>query len=262
MTTTLEFDQATAKRMEAMYLGPDAVRRRREVIALLAPRTGERVLDVGCGPGFLSAEIGAIVGPTGHVEGIDTSDAMLAAARARCAAQPWVAIHRGDAAHVELPDATFDAVVAVQVHEYVPDVAGSLAHLFRVLRPGGRVLIVATDWDSIVWGTSDAQRMALVLSAFEEHLFDPHLPRHLGPLLVSAGFWVERCDVFVQLNSTLGPDTFSHGLIDLIRRFVPGRRGVTSDDADAWAEDLRERGRHGKYFFSLNQYMFLASKPA
>jgi SAM-dependent methyltransferase len=262
MTRTLEFDAATSRRMEAMYLSPDAVRRRRAVIGLLAPRSGERVLDVGCGPGFLAAELGAAVGPTGHVEGIDNSDAMLAAARARCAAQPWVAIHHGDATHFELAAGTFDAAVSVQVHEYVSDVAGSLRALFRVLRPGGRLLVVATDWDSIVWGTSDAHRMALVLSAFEEHLVDPHLPRHLRPLLERAGFHFDRCDVFVQLNPTFDPDTYSAGLIDLIRRFVPGRRDVTPDDADAWAEDLYERGRKGEYFFSLNQYLFLASKPA
>jgi hypothetical protein len=130
-----------------------------------------------------------------------------------------------------------------------------------VLRAGGRLLLVATDWDSIVWGSADPQRMAHVLDAFGEHLAHAHLPPRLAPLLREAGFAQPRCEVLVQLNPALEPGTYSHGLLELIHRFVPGRRGVTDEEADAWADEQRERGRRGDYFFSLNQYLFLASKP-
>jgi arsenite methyltransferase len=262
MSETLRFDDETSRSIEALYTSPDALRRRREVLRVLEPRPGERVLDIGCGPGFLASELGVAVGPAGSVEGIDSSDAMLAIARARCAAQPWVSIRQGNASRLDCPSGGFDAAVTVQVHEYVADVAGSLSDVFRILRPGGRVLIVDTDWDSIVWSSGDSERMTRVLSAFEEHLAHPHLPRQLGPLLSRAGFRVERCEVLVQLNPGFDPSSYSCGLIGLIRRFVPGRRGVTARDAEAWAEDLHERGRRGEYFFSLNQYFFLASKPA
>ena len=201
------------------------------------------------------------MGPAGAVQALDSSEAMVELARARCAAQPWVTIQPGDAERLELPAGELDAVVSVQVHEYVTDAAGSLAAAFRALRPGGRILVVATDWDSIVWAASDPERMRRVLSAFDEHLAHPHLPRQLGPLLSRLGFALRRCEVLVQLNDVLDANTFSHGLLDLVHRFIPGRRGVTGAEADAWAEDLRELGRRGEYFFSLNQYLFLASKP-
>jgi hypothetical protein len=47
----------------------------------------------------------------------------------------------------------------------------------------------------------------------------------------------------------------------MIQRFVAGRRGVTKEEADAWAEDLRARGESGDYFFSINRYLFTARKP-
>jgi hypothetical protein len=56
-----------------------------------------------------------------------------------------------------------------------------------VLRPGGRVLVLDTDWDSIVWRSSDEERMARVLAAWEQHLVDPHLPRTLRGSLERAG---------------------------------------------------------------------------
>jgi SAM-dependent methyltransferase len=261
MTRTFRFDDETSRRLEALYAGPDAQRRRREVLRLLALRAGERVLDVGCGPGFLTAEIAAAVGSGGRVQAIDASESMLALAKARCAALPQVSLALGDAARLELPDAGFDAVTSVQVHEYVQDIEGGLRELQRVLRSGGRLLLVATDWDSIVWGSAEPRRMAHVLDAFDEHLAHAHLPVRLAPLLRGAGFRDPRCEVLVQLNPALEPSTYSHGLLELIHRFVPGRRGVTHEEADAWAEEQRELARRGEYFFSLNQYLFLASKP-
>jgi len=256
----LEFDDETARRLEVMYTSPDAVRRRNEVLLHLALRPGERVLDVGCGPGFLAAELAAAVGPTGLVRGIDRSDSMIGMAHRRCAAQPWVTVQKSDAENLAFADAQFDVAVAVQVYEYVADVAGALRQVSRVLRPRGRVLVVDTDWDSIVWSSGDPQRMTRVLAAFDEHLTHPHLPRELGPLLSRAGFRLERCDALVQLNLTLGANGFSVGLLDLVHAFVAGRQGVTRAEADAWAEELRARDRRGEYFFSLNQYYFLASK--
>jgi SAM-dependent methyltransferase len=255
------FDRDTSRRVEALYESPDAIRRRGWVLALAELRPGERVLDVGCGPGFLASEMGAAVGSAGRVDAIDNSPPMLELARARCAGQSWVTLHHADAERLDFADSEFDAVVAVQVHEYVPDVEAAIRELQRVLRPGGRALVVATDWDSIVWSSGDRGRMSRVLSAWEEHLAHPHLPCHLGSLLDKTGLALRRCEVFVQLNPVFDARTYSYGLLDLIHRFVPGRRGVTREEADSWAGELRGRGEAGEYFFSLNQYLFLATKP-
>ena len=56
-----------------------------------------------------------------------------------------------------------------------------------MLRPGGRLLVLDTDWDSIVWHSSDRERMERVLAAWNEHLADPYLPRRLPGLLRAAG---------------------------------------------------------------------------
>jgi hypothetical protein len=128
-----------------------------------------------------------------------------------------------------------------------------------VLRPRGWLVVLDTDWDSIVWRSNDEQRMRRVLAAWDEHLVDPHLPRRLTGLLEGAGFSVRSRAVVPLLNAGSMTDTYSAGLIELIARFVPGRRGVTDADARAWAEDLLGLGE--EYFFSLNRYLFVAAAP-
>jgi arsenite methyltransferase len=260
----LQFDEA-ASRIEAMYRTPDVVAQRRAMLRVLAPLPGERVLDVGCGPGFLAVELAEAVGAEGRVWGIDSSPVMLALAGSRCSAVGFsdrVELHGADARHLPFPDGHFDAAVAAITYGFVSDVPAALAELYRVLRPGGRALVADTDWGSLVWHATDRTRMEHVQAAWRESLADPYLPRTLGPRLRRAGFEVRRPDVVPLLNTEWTADMFSHGLIGLIRSFAVGRRGVTPEEAEDWAADLRRLGEAGAYFFSLNRYLFLAIKPA
>jgi arsenite methyltransferase len=261
MTTTLQFDEAAARRTEAVYVTPDVVAQREEVLQALALRPGERVLDIGSGPGLLARAMAGVGGPTGRVCGIDISESMLALARARCADLPNVEFQRGDATRLLFDDGSFDVAVSTQVYEYVADVDAALAELFRVLRTGGRAAVLDTDWASIVWHAGDAALMERVLAVWDEHAVDPHLPRTLAPRLRQAGFHVQRLAVVPLFNPDGDPETYSFRAIPLIAAFVAGRSGVTQEEADAWVADLRRVAERGAYFFSLNRYLFLAGKP-
>src|SRR3954449_6245897 len=115
----LQFDENAARRLQRMYSTPDVVQQRAEVLALLAARPGERVLDVGSGPGFLVASLADAVGDGGAVRGIDPSEPMNAVARELIATRPWAMIDTGDASDLPCPDGSFDAAVSTQVYEYV-----------------------------------------------------------------------------------------------------------------------------------------------
>ena len=258
MTGMVAFDATVARTIEAMYTSADVVEQRRVVLELLNPQVGEDVLDIGSGPGYLACEIAQRVGPTGVVHGIDPSTSMLATAARRNAGERAAPVHFGigDALTLPFPDGSFDAVTATQVYEYVADMSAALAEARRVLRPAGRLLILDTDWDSLVWHSSDPTRMRRVLTAWDEHLADPHLPCRLGRLLADAGFTVTRRRVHPILNAGYDAKTFSAGVLGLVTDFVPGRAELTNVEAQAWRADLLGLG--ADYFFSLNRYLFLA----
>jgi SAM-dependent methyltransferase len=260
MSATMPFDEAASRRIEATYSTPDVIEQRRIVRAALGLEPGQDVLDIGSGPGFLACEMAEAVGPGGSVRGIDSSDAMLSVARQRRPATGSAPVEFGPGQATELPfpDGAFDVVTSTQVYEYVHDIPAALAEARRVLRPGGRLLVLDTDWDTIAWRSSDADRMRKILAAWDEHLADPYLPRRLTSLLTRSGFTVTQRSAIPLFNAGYDTDTFSAGLIGFIAAFVPGRAGVTAADVNAWAEDLTRLG--ADYFFSLNRYLFLAVK--
>lgn len=257
----LQFDSEAANRLQRLYVTPYAQQRRAVAREALALRAGEQVLDIGTGPGFEPYELATVLGPGGHLHAVDTSDTMLQLSRQRCVDQPWVEFQPADARRLPFADATFDAAVVVQVYEYVSEVGAALAELYRVLRPGGRAVVVDTDWRAIVWEARDPARMTRVLNAWEEHLVHPYLARSLPGLLKHAGFALRHAQVLSAFDLAFSADGFSYTLAQLIADYVPGRQGLSKDDAAAWHEDLRSADEEGRYYFCLNQVLYLAIKP-
>jgi SAM-dependent methyltransferase len=104
---------------------------------------GQRVLDVGCGPGALTAVLATRLG-AGQICAIDPSDSFAAATRERV---PGADVRRGAAEDLPWPDRTFDGAAAQLVVHLMADPQGGIAEMARVTRPGGTV--AATVWDFV-----------------------------------------------------------------------------------------------------------------
>jgi SAM-dependent methyltransferase len=204
----LVFDDDLANQLETLYRTRDVLRRRRLVREALGAAPGERVLDVGCGPGFYVAELLSQVGATGSVVGVDASPQTLALARRRTQGQDNVALHQADATALPVADASFDRALSVQVLEYVSDTAAALAELHRALRPGGRLVVWDVDWSTVSWHSADPDRMHRVLAVWAGHLADPCLPRTLAARLRSAGFGDIRAEGHTFASAEFTPDSY------------------------------------------------------
>ena len=259
----VKFGASDVDRLERVYAAPAIVAQRARTRAALGARPGERGLDVGCGPALLACELGHEVGPAGRVVGLDESPEMLWAARARITREGLtdrVEVRQGDAGRLDFPSASFDFVTVVQVYLYVADVASALAEAARVLRPGGRLAVVDTDWDSCVWLTADRERHHRVMEARLGHFTQRHLPPRLPGLLDGAGLRLAHAEAIPVLELGGGPDTFSGGLIEPTANLAI-RYGILRDEAEGWKADLLARARGGEYFFSLTRYLFVATRP-
>jgi arsenite methyltransferase len=252
------FDDDIARRLEVVYRTRDMLRRRRLVREALAPQRGERILDVGCGPGFYVAELLEEVGPEGFVAGVDNSPPMLAAAARRCEANDNVAFHEGEATSLPVDEEAFDAAVCVQVLEYVADPTAALAEMHRALRPGGRVVVWDVDWSTLSWHSSDPARMQRILDAWDQHLTHASLPRTLGARLAAAGFSDVAVDGHPFVSTELDPETYGAALVPLVAKFAADRGEL---EAGAWADEQRTLSERGEFFFACTQFCFAATRP-
>lgn len=257
--TKIEFDDDWSRAVEAFNESAEALTRRARILDALALKPGDRVLDVGCGPGHQVAQLSAAVGNTGLVEGVDVAEEAVEIARRRCATLGNVRFQVGNASRLPYGDNVFDAVMSSQVFEYLDDVPAALSEVRRVLKVGGRVLIHDTDWGTAVWRSSDPDRMARIMKAWDGHLANPFLPRELGSRLIDAGFANVQAEALVQLATHYDESSAGALLITFVTSYVVSQ-GVPQREADAWASDLTELGARGKYFCSWNEYIFTADR--
>jgi arsenite methyltransferase len=251
----LDFNEEMAAELEAVYSRPDILRRRRLVHEALDAQPGDRVLDAGCGPGFYVAEILESVGPSGSVVGVDASAPMLGLAAKRSEGHDNVSFHEGDVTALPVPDSDFDRVLSVQVLEYVEDIPAALGELLRVLKPGGRALIWDVDWATVSWHSDDPERMQRFLSAWDEHLADPSLPRTLAARMREAGFVDVELEGHTFATDDVTEDTYAGALLPLMAEYVG------TDEAQEWAEEQRDLQRRGESYFACIQFRFSGTRP-
>lgn len=134
---------------------------KRQTLALLQPRPGERWLDLCCGTGDLALLLAERVRPGGQVLGLDAAAAPLALARQRSARQPWLPLDwlQADALAVPAADAAFDGAVMAYGLRNLADGAAALAELRRLLAPGGRAAVL--DFNRTDGLPAVLQRLAL-----------------------------------------------------------------------------------------------------
>jgi len=108
-----------------------------------APQSRERVLDVACGTGIVARQAAPLVGADGQVVALDMNPAMLAVARALPAPSgATISWQEGNAMALPFPDGAFDVVLCQHGLQFVPDRAGAVREMRRVLAPGGRALVI------------------------------------------------------------------------------------------------------------------------
>jgi SAM-dependent methyltransferase len=116
-------------------------------IRAAAPGKGEHVLDIGCGAGTTSLALAGLVGPGGHVQGVDISQPLIARARENAPAGVPVAFEAADAATASLPQAAFDLLFSRFGVMFFDDPVAAFAHLRLALKPRGRLAFVC--WRSM-----------------------------------------------------------------------------------------------------------------
>jgi len=223
--------------------------------AYLDVHEGHHVLDAGCGLGDTARLIARLVGPAGSVTGVDNSATMMREARRRSTGSTLpVVFQRGDIMALDLPPAAFDRVRAEQVLQHIADPRCAVAELARVTRPGGRVVVLEPDWESLVIDAADLETSRR-FTAFNSTQVIRHGPigRQLPALFREAGLEA----VSVTPQGVLGNyELTAEYIVSVTARAVEGG-AIEAAAARRWLDDLRTR--HDERLFLFAFLFFIVS---
>ncbi|MFZ0892627.1 MAG: methyltransferase domain-containing protein [Thermoplasmata archaeon] len=216
---------------------------RSALVAHLNPRPGEKVLDLGTGPGEPAITIAGVVGPKGHVTGVDLSEKMVAIAT-------QVAHARGlrnaeflamDCSALTLPNSSFDAVVSSFGFQIFTDPEKAAREAHRVLRPRGRICVS-------VWGTGDrVPFLDVIIAPMLEHAepdetgyiptpYETGGPGEMVAFLHEAGFHDAREAVVQQKIQVANADVY----LECILKGTPIGHSLSEEDPAVQQEVIRK----------------------
>jgi ubiquinone/menaquinone biosynthesis C-methylase UbiE len=239
------------------------------ILPAVRARPGESLLDIGCGAG---AVLGVIAGgrPAVKLAGIDVAPEQIGYARRHLAelGRSDVDLRQGDAADLPWEDGQFDHVFMMWFLEHVPDSATFLAEARRVLRPGGTISVIETDYSSFLSFPTDPDLDALM--AAQRELFrrngQPAMGRQLGALLAASGFGqVENTPVGFHefTGGATGLRDFATYLLGFLEPMVPrAARELELDEGRLRAGAAFLRSLPDRPMASLTQLVFRASGVA
>ncbi|MCP5071032.1 MAG: methyltransferase domain-containing protein [bacterium] len=236
---------------------------RPEMAPLLAPAEiseGQTVVDYGCGPGMLSLELAQRVGPSGHVHAVDINDLFLERAELHAdgeALRERIGFHRIEEDRLPLEDSSVDRVICKNVLEYVDDPEETLRDFRRVLRPGGRVHAIDSDWGMLVVEPIEPERLARIFGAASMAYKTPLIGRKLFGCMRSAGFDDVKVKVLV------GPDTKGRAAAIPLNMAKYARESgqIPESEIDQFAQDIKDAVEAGTYMLVLPQFLVTAIAP-
>lgn len=258
--SSLTFTDDMANIQRSVAQCQDQVYRRGLMLSAMQFKTGDRVLEIGCGGGFYAYEAAQCVGSNGCVCAIDHSEDQIITAQNHCNDMAWVDCRVGDATALPYAPSSFDSAYGIQVFEYVDQLDTALHEVQRVLRTGGKFFILSTDWRTAVWHSEKPERMQRILTVWENHSSTYNLPSIIGGKLKSAGLEPTRQTPMTFLNRSYHKNSFSYWAARVIHPFVKSKQGVSAEDVDAWFDEFDFLEKQHAYFFCLTSILTEAVK--
>lgn len=231
---------------------------------LLNIESGSFVLDIGCGTGDDVLALVELVGPNGKVIGLDNSELMIEKANQRLKQKQLpVQFRVGDIHKLDLADNTFDGCRADRVFMHLHDRQQALSEMIRVTRPGGRIVVVDPDWDTMIVEAPDRDLTRRIIDNFVDRLvLNPWCGRESFKLFQQAGL----VNVVVADAATLVLTDFSTAkqlmMFDKAANLMRENNPSLSDKIESWLNYLKQADDEGFFFSAATMFTIIGEKPS
>ena len=253
-TTTGAVDEPATpllRLLDAADALPGAAELRAHTYDLLDMTPGRRVVDVGCGSGRAVAEL---ADRGADPVGVDVSEQMISVARRRW---PQHDFRPGTADELPLPDGSVGGYRADKVFHELAEHARALAEAWRVLAPGGRIVLLGQDWDALVIDSDDPELTRIIVHARADALPNPRAARRYRNVLLDAGF----TDVTIEVRTAVFLDTTMLPMLNGLAETACTAGAISREAADIWMAEQTRRAHAGRLFLAVPLFIAAATRP-
>ena len=253
-----------ARRLAGLAASAAETRVRTRYLELLAPQTGEVIIDVGAGAGVITATLARTVAPGGRVFAVDPSAGLLEKAREKAheaGVGHLVDTRVADGRALPFGPAAFDAAFCHWVLLHLERPEAVIAEMKRVTRRGGRVLSVEADWETAIVYPGDTAVTRRILHHASDRNVDGWIGRRLAGLYDAAGFGTVTFEPIVLVDRGRDDETWLAYLLARADKALDAGV-IVRDDHTRWTAGLNEAFAAGTFFFALTQFAALGRVPA
>ena len=249
--------------LEERSRSPDMQAVNAAVRDVLAPRPGERVLEVGCGSGVLCRLVAPLLQPGGYVTGLDISQGFLIQAQGYARQEGLagrIMFECGGGEILPHPNGSFDRALAVRLLLHAEDPDAVIHEMVRVVRRGGRVVVMDWDFDSVVVDHPDRELTRRLLQwRTDHHGGNNWSGRQLWGRMVASGLQYLTVQPIVSVVHNEA-DSLTQSLWRAAQ--VSRDNGAISpDEHDTWVGTLKDRIRTGTFFASIVYFIVSGIVP-
>jgi arsenite methyltransferase len=258
-----EFDEKVAQQLSLLFRTDELRKLRRQYFDLLSLSGGEYVLDVGCGTGANAMALAEHLHGNCTVIGVDASQPMLQIGERilpTFAYADSIRLQTAEAHQLPFPDDDFDAAMIIQVLEYSKEPIRMLQETKRVLKPGGKIFVADTDWDTIVWNSNLKERTRQIVLGWSDHEADGWQGRKILEYMIRAGFQNVQGRTFTIAASSFDEESYSYLMTRIIADYMIRSEKMAASEVEEWIQDLKSKAEAGHFYFSLNRYVFVGYK--
>lgn len=229
----------------------------------LRVRPGNKVLDVGCGPGTDTIPLARQVGPSGQIIGVDNDNMMIAEAEQRAqkaGVSDWVIHKTADALELPFESDYFDACRAERLFEHLLNPAKALSEMVRVTKSGGWIVVLDSDWGTFSIDANETETERRLVHFFTEHsLNNGYSGRQLYRLFKQQGL-VDISTQMCGVTLTDYPFTRQLVLMDKNEREMLAEGVITVQELDQLHNFWEQANADGDFFASMSMILVSGCK--
>ena len=245
----MEFKGDIGKLQRLMASSSAGIVRRQSIMDNLIIKADDKIIDIGCGGGYLLKLLARSVGPKGRIYGLDPSEEQIYQAKLRCEEFENISLLNSYADQIDLEDNICDVVTSTQTFEYIPDVDAALAESTRVLKVNGEFVNISILWDNFRFYGAEKKLNEEIHESFRAHCSHQMLPMELPGKLTKLGFKNikhKSLSFMITHRDQNSPAIFSEQIMAVLAL----KQGISKNKVREWQEQLAKAQIEGRFGFT------------